>query len=108
MKFRLFKNNGFDGPYTVAELFNVPDFSLKTPVLPEGSEEWTPAEQFPAITQYKNPPIHEVASGDYQAETVIPEKSSPLSAKSWRDGVIGADLPAIKSYPAPGRPYKRD
>jgi hypothetical protein len=99
-KFRVYLNGSMDGPFTATELCKLPNFSPNTLVCPEGEDCWIGAGQFPAITQL----MTQVSSGDYKPEPLTPEELSNAAKLNWREAVIGAKIPDVKSYLPPLAP----
>jgi hypothetical protein len=98
VKFNVFMNGTSNGPFEVSELFAIPGFSLETPVMPYGRDEWWgPAAQYPAITDFSGQTF---SSGDYKPEPIAPQERATIQNNDWRRAVIGRDIPEVKSYAA--------
>lgn len=97
MKFRVYINNTMDGPFAVAELWQLPGFSLDCSVCPDGEFSWQPASQYPVITRF----AQQATSGDYNPGEVPPDAVEKITSQNWRQAVIGEEVPEIKSAPAP-------
>ena len=95
MKFRVYINNSMDGPFGVAELWQLPGFSLDTSVCPDGEFSWQPAGQYPVITRFSQ----QATSGDYDPGQVVPDASTKIDHHNWREAVIGENIPETRSYP---------
>jgi hypothetical protein len=100
-KFRVFLRGKIEGPYPVIDLCKLVDFSLNALVCPEGEDVWIAAEKFPDISKT----MAQVLSGDYKPEPLPagangPEESQSVSKVSWREAVIGNNIPDYKLYTA--------
>src|SRR5579871_4258615 len=95
MKFRVFINNVMDGPYGVAELWQLPGFSLDSSVCPDGEFSWQPARQYPVITRYSQ----QSTSGDYDPGEMTAEGPAKITSQNWRQAVIGEGRTEVKPIP---------
>ena len=84
-----------DGPFGVAELWQLPGFSLETSVCPDGEFSWQPAGQYPIITRF----TQQITSGDYDPGEVLPDIPVKITSHNWRQAVIGEGAPEMKLPP---------
>src|SRR5579872_2021682 len=100
MKFRVYINNSMDGPFGVAELWQLPGFSLDVSVCPDGEFSWQPARQYPVITRF----VQQKTSGDYEPGPAATEDSTKITSENWRQAVIGGQVPETKAHTVPTAP----
>ena len=84
IRFRVYLHGKMDGPYSVKELCELPDFSMNTLVCLDGEIEWIGAGQIPDITRV----MQHVSSGDYNPDLVKPEEPKTVDSTNWRRGIV--------------------
>src|SRR5579872_7247484 len=97
MKFRVYINNSMDGPFGVAELWQLPGFSLDVSVCPDGEFSWQPARQYPVITRF----TQQVTSGDYDPDEILSDVPTKITSVNWRQAVIGEGVSNLRFSPPP-------